>query len=425
MTPLAQAALRRFAPRTRLAAPQDLTLPSAGSTTLRDLVNRYIAGLLRDLFTLPASRLSKASALELARLQTLVAELSVREPGAVVSLVRRPSFSVLVRCLGYELVAPKPTLEAERLAAELVETSLFELALMGAPIPELVLDRPLPSLVSRAHDLALDFDPPALAARFAPGSVELTLSDGTPLSIRPDSSFELPPSVRKEKPFFRLFAQASLALRDNNPLALFEAHPDKDGNAIDLGGHDVDAWTSSLREAFELVEAHLPEIADEIRLVLHQVVPVGYFDEKHLSASYAEAIGTVYMSLHPNPLTMTEALIHEFQHNKLNALLYFDPVLTNMDNELYASPVRPDPRPLRGVLLAVHAFLPIARFYEKLIASGAFSAKEDDLRRRFEAIVRLNREGCDVLLPNARPTPIGQSLLSEIARLNEQFAHVC
>lgn len=425
MTPLAQAALRRFAPRTPLAAPQDLTLPKAGSTTLRDLVNRYIPGLLRDLFALPVARLSKAGAHELSQLKTLVAELSVREPGAIVSLVRRPSFSVLVRCLGYELAAPQPTAQAEKLAAELVETAFFELALMGAPIPELVLDRPLHRLVSNAQNLALDFDPPALAARFSAGSVEITLSNGERFSPSPEAQLDPPPSVRKAQPFPRLFAQASLALRDNNPLALFEAHPDKEGNAIDLGGHDVDAWASSLREAFELVEAHLPEIADEIRLVLHQVVPVGYFDEKHLSASYAEAIGTVYMSLHPNPLTMTEALVHEFQHNKLNALLYFDPVLTNLDNELYASPVRPDPRPLRGVLLAVHAFLPIARFYENLIASGAFSTKEADLRRRLEAIVRLNREGCDVLLPNARPTPIGQSLLSEIARLNEQFARVC
>jgi len=422
VTPLAQAALRRFAPRTPLAAPQDLTLPSPGSTTVRDLVNRYIPAILRDFFALPLTRLSPARARELARLQQLVAELSASEPGAIVSLVRRPTFSVLVRCLTHEIAAPKPNPQADKLAAELVEQGLFDLALMGASVPEIVLDRPITRLASQVHDVTLELDAPAMAARFSSGSVELTLTSGERFTYRGDVDVELPPSVRREQPFPRLFAQTSLALRDNNPLALFEAHPDKDGNAIDLGGHSVDAWASSLRGAFELVEKFLPEIADEMRLVLQQVVPVGYFDERHLSASYAEAIGTVYMSLHPNPLTMTEALVHEFQHNKLNAFLYFDAVLTNREDELYASPVRPDPRPLRGVLLAVHAFLPIARFYERLIASGELASKDEDLRKRLKAIVEVNREGCEVLLPNARPTALGRSLFAEIARLNEEFA---
>ena len=40
-------------------------------------------------------------------------------------------------------------------------------------------------------------------------------------------------------------------------------------------------------------------------LFLHQVVPVGWDPERHLSASYQEAIGTIYLSLHPSPMTMT------------------------------------------------------------------------------------------------------------------------
>ena len=397
-------------------------MPAPGSTTLRDLVNRYIFGILRTFLVLPATRLSPARARELAQLQHLVAELAVKEPGAVVSLARRPTFTVLVRCLAYEITDPSRAAEAERIATELVEHTLFELALMGAPIPEVVLDRPVKSLVSQAHDVSLDFDPPAVAARYVPGSVELTLASGERLSFPSDGA--LPSSVRREQPFPNLFAQTSLALRDNNPLAMFEAHPDKDGNAIDLGGHSLDEWAASMREAFGLVEKYLPEIADEMRLLLHQIVPVGYFDERHLSASYAEAVGTIYMSLHPNPLTMTEALVHEYQHNKLNVFLFFDPVLTNREDELYTSPVRPDPRPLRGVLLAVHAFLPIARFYERLLASGDFATKAADLEKRLKAIVQLNREGCEVLLPNARRTDLGRSLFEEIEKLNEQFAHL-
>jgi HEXXH motif-containing protein len=209
-----------------------------------------------------------------------------------------------------------------------------------------------------------------------------------------------------------------LALSDNNPLATQEAHPDKQGNALDLGGHPASEWVASLREALALVRLHLPAARDEMDLYVQQIVPVGFHADKHLSASYREAIGTLYLSLHPNPLTMVEALVHEFQHNKLNALLEIDRVLENAHEPLYRSPVRPDPRPLHGVLLAVHAFLPVALLYERMIAAGDARASD----RRLREIARINREGTDVLRAHARPTPVGKALLEELFRWDRHFA---
>ncbi|MBX3272670.1 MAG: hypothetical protein KF729_20585 [Sandaracinaceae bacterium] len=204
-----------------------------------------------------------------------------------------------------------------------------------------------------------------------------------------------------------------LATVDVNPLAMLEAHPDKDGNAVDLGGVAPERWCDALRAALDVVEAHLPIVREEIDLVVQQVVPVGYDAERHLSASYAEAVGTIYLTLHPSPMTMVEALVHEHQHNKLNALLDLDPILENHPSERYASPVRPDPRPLFGVLLAVHAFLPVEALYRSALDAG-----EARLEARYRAIVAKNREGAAVLLAHARPTRIGRGLLDEIARLS-------
>jgi HEXXH motif-containing protein len=214
-----------------------------------------------------------------------------------------------------------------------------------------------------------------------------------------------------------------LALADNNPLATQDAHPDKQGNAVDLGGHPASEWVASLREALTLVRLHLPAARDEMDLYVQQIVPVGFHADKHLSASYREAIGTLYLSLHPNPLTMVEALVHEFQHNKLNALLELDRVLENAHEPLYRSPVRPDPRPLHGVLLAVHAFLPVALLYERMIAAGDARASIAS-HRRLREIARINREGTDVLRAHARPTPVGKALLDELFRWDRHFARL-
>ncbi len=203
-----------------------------------------------------------------------------------------------------------------------------------------------------------------------------------------------------------------LALHDDNPLSMSEAHPDKQGNAMTLGDATVATWIESLRAGLESIQTHLPGLRQEMDRVIHQFVPVGTYREAHLSASYAESVGTIYLSLHPSQMTMTEAIIHEHQHNKLNMLLALDPVMHNAYQPLYASPIRPDPRPLSGVLLAAHAFIVVAEYYRRV--------RDPRLDGRFAAIVANNDAALDTLTASAEPTPAGQAVIAELARLHAQ-----
>jgi HEXXH motif-containing protein len=121
-------------------------------------------------------------------------------------------------------------------------------------------------------------------------------------------------------------------------------------------------------------------------------------------------------------MTLAEAVIHETSHGKLNALFELDDVLENADAPLYASPIRPDPRPLRGVLLAVHAFLPVARLYERMLLANHELARAPGFAERFARIREINHEGAEVLLEHARPTELGRGLLDEIARWDSHYA---
>jgi len=213
----------------------------------------------------------------------------------------------------------------------------------------------------------------------------------------------------------------SLALEDNNPLSMYEAHPNKSGNRIDLGGRDAGTWCESLGDALDRIGRYLPDLRAEHDLFVQQFVPVGYDAEAHLSASYREAIGTIYLTLHPQPMTMTEAVIHEFSHNKINALFEIDDVLHNAYFPLYKSPVRPDPRPLHGVLLAVHAFIPVARLYEAMREANDPLAQHPGFESRFKQIVAGNHEGIEVLAAHGQPTPAGRAVLDELIRWDQHF----
>ena len=209
-----------------------------------------------------------------------------------------------------------------------------------------------------------------------------------------------------------------LALADLNPIARVEAHPDKNGNVLNLGGRSEEDWRAALDVSVRWVHEYWRELFQEMSFLLRQIVPVGYFKDRHLSASYREAIGTVYLSLNPNPVTMTEALIHEFQHNKLNMASYADPLLENAFSPLFPSPLRPDPRPLWGVLMGVHAFLPVAEFLRKMRAASHPVALTPDFDKRLSDIDLKNDRAMETLKAHGRWTSAGRGLFDSLEELH-------
>ncbi len=220
-----------------------------------------------------------------------------------------------------------------------------------------------------------------------------------------------------ERSFHRVADVTHLATVDGNPIAAFEEHPDKAGNHIDFGGRPATEWIETLERSFALVARYLPGEFREMQLMLQQAVPVGYDDHKHLSASYREAVGTIYLTLHPGAMTMTEAVIHEFQHNKFNAAAYSINFLENAFWPLYKSPIRPDPRPLWGIVLAVHAFLPVADLYRRMRADDHELSRDPGFERRLSDIDLKNHEGMEMLRAHAEFTPAGRAFMGELEAL--------
>lgn len=404
----------------------DLTIPSPDSTTARTV---FIVAL--DLLRQEAATLGRVMALSPAMLEDvrqfhlLRAELATTQRGAMESLLARAHIGTLLRCLRNQ--------RSERLMGELLALVYFELARVGVLEKPIRQQRPPKRIVSIRGRLAITMPETLKSITYEPNKLTIALSTKTvpidldALTRKPSGWSETLDGIRIDKPYYNIHdvPEAAndlvLAMVDNNPLSMFEAHPDKQGNAIDLGGKSAEEWTRVLRDGLHLIGEFLPDLRGEMDLFVQQIVPVGYDEHKHLSASYQEAIGTIYMSLHPSLMTMTEALIHEFSHNKINALFELDEVLENAFSPLYTSPVRPDPRPLHGVLLAVHAFLPVARLYEKMIKAKHPLADNPAFLGRYEKIKQINAEGAAVVLQNGRPTAIGKPLMDEIRRWDEYY----
>ncbi len=380
----------------------DLTLAQSIGPA-RQVLSAALRRLAQDLARLrPRASSDVARSFEAVR-AAFTGELR-REPGRVFTILRRPNVGALTRVLR-DVPADAARARVDGLTAALAATLAVELAHAGAELEPLELPRTPREVV-------------CLGGRFVlPGGGAVTLHERR--WRRGERVFELAPTHTR---FYPIRGAIVLATADDNPLAMTDAHPDKEGNAIDLGGRSPHTWCQALGEALDLLAEHLPVVREEADLFLHQVVPVGADDEKHLSASYREALGTIYLTLHPSLMTMAEAVVHELMHTKLNAMSELDPLLENAFWPLFTSPVRLDPRPLHGVLLAVHAFLPVAALYRRMIEADDARSRSTAFRARYRAVARKNHDGVTVLLEHARPTEAGRALLDELARLEASFA---
>ncbi|MHB2027000.1 MAG: aKG-HExxH-type peptide beta-hydroxylase [Elusimicrobiota bacterium] len=254
------------------------------------------------------------------------------------------------------------------------------------------------------------------------GNRRLKLQDksgkSSEISLNKNQARYLPRGFLFDPSFFPINSSLWLALRDINPLAMEETHPEKSGNAPNLGGRNIGEWRTRLLLAFKTIGEVWPELGEEISILIDRIIPVGYHKERHLSASYREAIGTIYLSLSPDLLIMIAGCIHEFQHNKINLASYHDPLLLNAFQPFYKSPIRPDPRPLWGVLLAVHAFLPVAAFYRRLIEIHHPLSRQIKFNHDLHQIDIKNNAGIALLSDKAKWTPTGHIIMSELKEIN-------
>jgi len=383
-------------------------LPPEGDTSARRAMRKVRLIALRTLLTWPTRGLSPRVARGLVALQGALVPLTKRAPDAALEIVGGPDALVQI------LVHADRNRPPEALLRELVPHVLFQIGRRGLTrlLGEAVLwDVPVARLID-PEGPTVTFDAPAEGMLADPTGVEVRLAGGETRSLDALAHDEPARLVR-----IRDDLPARLALVDTNPLNMEEAHPEKAGNALNLDGRSVEQWRSALDAALELIRVGLPGYYPELAHTLDRIVPVGYHDERHFSASYRAAPATIYMSLHPNGLTMAEAIIHEVQHGKLNALTWLDPVLENGQTEWTKSPVRPDMRPLFGVLLAVHAFAPVAALHQGLKAAGHPEADTAIYRRRVAEVRKANADALETVKKVGKPTEMGRHLIAAIDAL--------
>jgi hypothetical protein len=131
-----------------------------------------------------------------------------------------------------------------------------------------------------------------------------------------------------------------------------------------LSDDELRRWRQLVQAAWEILVRHHRWAAEPIATGVSVIVPLTPQSETDLiSATSPAAFGAVATSWPPDPVTMAETLVHEFQHVKLCGLLDMVPLAESGAEKVYA-PWRQDPRPAGGLLQGIYAHLGIVRFWQ-------------------------------------------------------------
>jgi HEXXH motif-containing protein len=205
--------------------------------------------------------------------------------------------------------------------------------------------------------------------------------------------------------------------------AEFETATGRDPGSTPLlpaGPAVVEAARTRMAEATGLLDRLWPEYGEELAWHVRLLVVAG--GDSLISASLAAAHGAVFVneSLATGCLPLYESLLHEGSHHVLSARMTLDPMLTNPE-DLATSPLRPDPRPLRGILHAVFVTVRMAHGFARLYDADLSDRWTRHAERRLAAYDRQITSGLAILRQHGRFTPVGKSLVDSLATRHEQL----
>ncbi|MFF3401509.1 HEXXH motif-containing putative peptide modification protein [Streptomyces sp. NPDC002659] len=197
----------------------------------------------------------------------------------------------------------------------------------------------------------------------------------------------------------------TLRIDDRGPYR--EAHGDPMPGP--LGEELLRRWEGALAEAWCVLAHRHPWYAEALSAGLSTLVPLRPRpDGTSVSSAVRRGYGAIGVSLPPDPERLALALVHEFLHVQLGALLDLVPLHGPDSGARYHAPWRPDPRPAGALLQGTYAHLGVSDFWRA--ESGPY-AREQYAHWRERTL-----GAADTLLGSGELTCDGRVFVGELQR---------
>lgn len=173
-----------------------------------------------------------------------------------------------------------------------------------------------------------------------------------------------------------------------------------------------------LDEGFALLDQTLPELAAEIRNIIRLLVICASDPDKYYQfdgGSHYQLWGALFLNarFHQDRIAVAEVLAHEAAHSLLFGFCTDEPLVTNPDDEVYASPLRVDERPMDGIYHATYVSARMHWAMTQIAGSGVIT--EDERTHALSCASRDMKsfyDGLAVVEAHGETTALGKALMA-------------
>lgn len=232
-------------------------------------------------------------------------------------------------------------------------------------------------------------------------TVALPLAAGGPVSFRP---------------FARLDCLNVDLLDNPTVVGIREGEaPVDDPRYDDQEGWDPLPLETSMTQAHAIIEDMWPEALPWVNALVPAFIDMRGPQSRrvHRSASYGPG-SPIFFTKVENPVLHAEDIIHELQHHRF--FLFLDDQCFGRwhdRRQIYVSPYRTDPRPLKGLHIGLHAFLTVAEFRIRALQRGMLSEQEIyDLIK----LHRMNQFSYRTIVEHEQFLPAGKEFYAQISQ---------
>ncbi len=216
-----------------------------------------------------------------------------------------------------------------------------------------------------------------------------------------------------------------LTLDFHNPDVEKHTHPDHQNNQVGItfGIKSPEEWRDLFARAFNILSQVSPGFMTEIDAMIRKIIPFDVSYRVHNSGSYSDVIGHLLMSyptgIDGPELVLLEAILHEYNHNKINLIMQTETLILSDRRELYYSPYRPDARHIHGIYLGLHAIAWAYWVIWNAHISGVISLS-DNWKEKAALYVLKNWLSLQVLDTYGSFSPLGREILEEMRAVHRE-----
>lgn len=178
------------------------------------------------------------------------------------------------------------------------------------------------------------------------------------------------------------------------------------------------AYRAQFLAGLALLHRAAPALASEVKAIVHEVVIVA--GDKQASVqfdggSHYQLWGALFLNsdFPREPHEMLEVIAHECAHSLLFGLSREQALVENPEDELFVSPLRPDPRPMDGIF---HATFVSARMHwatSQLLAADVLdTSARDQVAQACRTNAENFKQGYEVVARHGKLSQPGQALMS-------------